>query len=183
MENSIDNVRHVYYPNCDAPNVNKVKVSWILLAAMIAAAVPLVILATIGADPVFVLGLTAVVLVLLAAALIFIASCRRIALDCDETGFTVSGPMVRVTVPYGSVSSAEIRNNISIGIRVAGYGGVRYAGGNFANKEFGAYKLAVDSKNKNYIIISHSGKTLVFNLGTEDETYMAYNTIASRSKL
>ncbi|MDR3282706.1 MAG: PH domain-containing protein [Candidatus Methanoplasma sp.] len=163
--------------------MDKVKLSGAILVAMVIMSVLIVALAFTDVDLICVYALTAAVLALLVVVIVLIISGRKIAFEPDEGGFRVSGPLIRVTVPYASVSSVELRNSISIGVRTWGYGGVRYAGGNFANKEFGTYKLAVDARNKNFIVVAHSGKTLVFNLGTEDETLMAYNAVKSRLKL
>jgi hypothetical protein len=124
----------------------------------------------------------AILLVAVAAILIVSLSARKVKVDFDEKGLTVKGPMLDVTVSFLNILSADLRNDVNIGIRAFGYGGIRFAGGRFANEEFGNYMLAIDRKVQTAIVIHHTEGILVFNMSTEDETLMTYNIIRSRAK-
>jgi hypothetical protein len=110
------------------------------------------------------------------------SSSTKMKAESDGIALTVTGPMLDITVPFANMTSVDLRDDIKFGIRTCGYAGIRYAGGRFANKEFGDYRMATDMKNKSNIVIHHTGGVLVFNLVSTDDTLLMYNAIRSRTK-
>jgi hypothetical protein len=127
-------------------------------------------------------AVTVIILTVTGAALVAYSSSNKMKAEYDGVSLRVSGPMLNITVPFADITSVDLRNDIKFGVRTWGYAGVRYAGGRFANKEFGDYKMATDMKNKSNIVIHHTRGILVFNLGSAEDTLLTYNTIKSRAR-
>ena len=124
--------------------------------------------------------LAPVLVCLLCTVLIFVK--RKTVANITESGIDVSGPMMDITVPFNEITSMDLRDEMNYGVRTWGYGGIRYAGGTFHNKEFGSYKISVDNKVKKFIVIRHAKGILVFNVDTPEATMMMYEGIRKRAR-
>jgi hypothetical protein len=155
------------------------KIVWILIAAILAISAAMVAVAIFyedGEDMIY--GLLTVLFALVAVMLALVIIGRKTSARLAYDGLHVKGPMLNVAIPYGEIVSTELRDSISYGIRIGGYGGIDRLGGHFRNSEFGNYKLGVKRSVNKYIVIRRdNNKVIVFNLETAEETVSFYNEL------
>jgi len=158
------------------------RISWKLIAAILILCAAMMVVAVIEYDDLTVIYiLLAAVIVLTVLMLIVVLASRNISAKMEYDGLHVAGPFLSVKIPYGEISSTEMRDTtgrMNYGIRIGGYGGIDRLGGRFRNSEFGNYKLGVSvSVGKNIIIRYNENKVLVFNLETADKTEQFYGEL------
>ncbi len=122
-------------------------------------------------------GVTAIILI---AVFAFIGS-GNVSASLDDEILHVDAPMVNRSVYYDDIVSVEIREDMNYGSRIGGFGGTSVSSGNFNNSEFGDYTLAVYNNVKYCIVVEPiSGKVLVFNRGSAEETQSFYQELLDR---
>jgi len=168
--------------------MNRNKMVTLVIVIAIALSVVMIPIAFLGLDEGTILMLGSVTMTLtliIVFVLVFHTfSTRKVVVDFSIDGFTVKGPMLEITVPFNEITAMELRGEkeIKFGVRTWGYGGIRYAGGTFSNKEFGTYKLAVCTKPKKFIVVRHAKGILVFNMETVETTLMMYESVRKRAR-
>jgi hypothetical protein len=122
--------------------------------------------------------------VLAAVLVVYLAmSVRKTAVWFNEDHMKIRGPMLDKVVNYSDIVSVDLRNDVKYGAKSVGYMGTNYIGGSFENEEFRHYYVSANYEVKSCILVRCSNKIiLVFNMETEDETILAYNTLKSRAK-
>jgi len=156
--------------------VNFSKLSWALVAVTLGLTA-LVMIFSILEHFMLILILTGVILIITFILLLVTVGTKADA-KLEYDGMIVRGPMLHVKIPYGDISSVEMREEMDFGWRIGGYAGVSRLGGKFRNKEFGNYDISVNIYVKKYIIVRRrNGKTLVFNHKTAEETVLFYEKL------
>jgi hypothetical protein len=159
-----------------------VKLSWLLVAATIVLSAVLIIIGVLEFEKEVVYFVIAAVLIVTLAVTVTATMGRKTDARLEYDGLTIRGAMHSTKTPYGDIASIEMRDKLDFGIRVSGYGGVKWIGGKFRNKEFGVYDASLKMDVKKYIIVKRrNGKILVFNLETEENTVQFYDKLAKRT--
>jgi len=101
-------------------------------------------------------------------------------ISSDEERLMVSAPMVDVTIEIDNITSVEYRTEFRAGSRTSGFGTPVVNSGSFRNDELGDYTLAALANVNAFILVKHtSGKDLVFNVGSVDETHAFYDRLVA----
>jgi len=131
---------------------------------------------------------------LILAGVIFIATAgimhllfrnRATKVTLEGGVLNVKGAMLNAKLNVSDVQAISLKTDVpylSYGGKMFGYGGVKYLGGKYRNKEYGTYSVSVDVRDKTHIVIFHSGKCLVFNMGDAFDTQMMFNRISKECK-
>lgn len=90
--------------------------------------------------------------------------------EFGEKTIRITAPFVNQNVPYTSITSFTSVRSLDRGTRTFGYGGLRYASGDFVNDSLGPYVRAVDSRIPLVIIIKTGKRTIAFNIETIEDT-------------
>jgi hypothetical protein len=122
------------------------------------------------------------ILIFAVVALLFtIANVIGTSIRTDNTKVTVKALFFNETIEYKDIEDIEIRSDIDYGTRHAGSDFIWVKTGIFSNKEFGNYKCALFSSQKEAIVVKKKdGSYVVFNTKNSDELEDLVNTIKSR---
>ena len=104
----------------------------------------------------------------------------HVDVSADDDSVSIDATMLHEDIPYDSITSVELREDMDYGSRVGGLGNSKYLSGNFENDEFGWYHLAVHRDVGTCIVVHHSGGVTVFNLADERSTESLYLEISGR---
>jgi len=147
------------------------RLSWILIAAILAMCVLMVVVSVFGYDTQLVYIMLFIITVLTVVLLVTVIIVRKTVAKLEYDGLIVQGALLHAKVPYGEVKSVEMRDGFDYGIRVGGYADHRRLGGKFKNKEFGIYDMSAKVSVREHIVVQRiDGRALVFNLETSEET-------------
>ena len=127
--------------------------------------------------------IAAVVGIAIVATVIVLAismTAGHVDVSADDDSVSIDATMLHEDIPYDSITSVELREDMDYGSRVGGLGNSKYLSGNFENDEFGRYHLAVHRDVDTCIVVHHSGGVTVFNLGDEGSTESLYLEISGR---
>lgn len=114
---------------------------------------------------------SAVVVPLLLAAVVFLMVTGSVTVQYDDTAFTVDATYWQpLTVDYGVVDAVEYREQGVDGSRTNGFGSARLSLGQFYNEEFGTYTRYTYTGCKACTVVKAGDKVLVINGKTPDET-------------
>lgn len=102
---------------------------------------------------------------------------KRTAAEFDGGAIHITGSSVDETIPLGSIRSFELRDKLTVGSAVKGQTNGWMVGGTFTNQEFGDYLITADCDAKAFVVVRYSGKVLVFNLRTEEQTKEFYELV------
>lgn len=91
----------------------------------------------------------------------------KVTVTLTEDSLRIDAPYASKTIPLSSIISAEFRENVKVGARVAGYGGAKRHYGTFSNREFGLCNVAVDANASGYIVMRYDSDK-VFVIGFDD---------------
>lgn len=118
---------------------------------------------------------------LILCAVFLVISVRMSMVDPNivflEDGIEVSGPMLDIVIPYDAITNVEMRSKFDYGMKLGGYEGASRLGGTFSNKEFGTYKIAAFSTNREFMIVHHANGVLAFNTRAKEETQSVYTRL------
>ena len=120
-----------------------------------------------------------VALVLVVVVVAISMTAGHVDVSADEDSVIIDATMVHEDIPYGSITSVELREGMDFGTRVGGLGNSNYLTGNFSNDEFGRYQLAVHRDVDPCVVIHWSGGVTVVNCGDADSTQDLYSAISA----
>ncbi len=102
---------------------------------------------------------------------------KRTEASFDGSALHVKGSNVDLSIPLEKIHSIEFRDSLNPWKLVNGSSNGWMVGGTFTNPEFRKYTITANCDLKAFIIVRYSGKVLVFNLRTEDETSTLCDTV------
>jgi len=158
------------------------KSSIIIFSIVIAISAVMVLLSAVGIHNITLIMTLCGILIVVCLLWIISLARKGTTVNLSEIGVNIKGPMVNMNISYNEITSMELRDQMSYGIRTFGYGGINVCGGTFANKEFGTYKISADNRIKKFIIIRYAKGTFVFNLKNPESTVMTYESIRKRAR-
>lgn len=117
------------------------------------------------------------VILVVSIVLIFvpILSFKGAQASVSDGRLRIKAPFVDLDIPLSSIQAVECRTTFDIGLRMYGYGGFSSGSGDFTNKEFGSYRLAIHN-DVGLCIVVHlvDGNVVVFNVDSEESTRTFY---------
>lgn len=129
---------------------------------------------------------TIISLVIVAVVAIFflVANMKGISIKMDSNAVSISGGMIYSDkIDYSKINKVELRDNIDYGNRDNGMDMLNIDAGFFSNKEFGKYKLYVNTKSGKFIVLNYdNNKTAVFNDKDATSTEKIYNELNEKIK-
>lgn len=102
---------------------------------------------------------------------------KRTVAEFDGSAIHITGSSVDETIPLGSIRTFGLRDKLTVGSAVKGQTNGWMVGGTFTNPEFGDYLITADCDAKAFVVVRYSGKVLVFNLRTEEQTKEFYELV------
>lgn len=112
---------------------------------------------------------TIIIICVLVIVLSVIMFTGRITVDHFEDGFYVDSTYgERIQVRYDEIDSVELRDDLSIGIKVYAFNSARLNVGQFQNAEFGYYTVYAYTNADEYLIIRKGDAVLCIALSGED---------------
>lgn len=127
------------------------------------------------------IGLAILVIVVPVAIVAITLSAGHVSVSMDDDGISIDATMMDEDIAFEDISSVELRDDVSYGTRVGGYGGMSISSGYFTNSEFGTYRLAIHNDNPLCIVVHKTdGDVIVFNLADEDSTRAFYEEMLER---
>jgi len=159
-----------------------IRTTWILFAAILILAALAVVFSVMGFGrgiiwiPLNALG----VLIILFVVSAFTTRTTTAALR--SYGLNVRGHLLNAKVPFGEISSVEMRDGFEYGSFIVGYEDHNRLGGQFMNNEFGRYEVSAKVAVKEHIVVHRiNRKTLVFNLETAEKTREFFEKLKKRT--
>lgn len=122
------------------------------------------------------------ILILAVLAILFtIANITGTSIKADNTKVTIKALFFKETIEYKDIADIKIRSDIDYGTRHIGSDFIWVKSGVFSNKEFGNYKCALFSSQKEAVVVKKKdGSYVVFNTKNSDELEDLVNTVKSR---
>ncbi|MGI6472166.1 MAG: hypothetical protein ACOX1N_03770 [Candidatus Methanomethylophilaceae archaeon] len=151
-----------------------------LIVSMFSLAFPLVMIGNLSVT------LIAGLLVMLFSAILFVMQAlpMEITFTSDNSSFRIKGPYYARTIDYSEVSSVECRKFPLGTPLMALNSGDGVLGGQFKSPEAGMCHAVGHNRGEDtcYIVMKLTdGKTVAFNLESEEETEKIYGTICSKA--
>lgn len=120
-----------------------------------------------------------VVAVVIVAVVAMAFTMGHVDVTTDDDSVSIDATMVHEDIPYSSITSVELRNDVDYGHRVAGLSNGGYLTGEFRNDEFGSYQLAVNRDVDLCVVIHWSGGVMVVNCADAGSTEDLYSELLS----
>lgn len=117
--------------------------------------------------------------VVIVAAIALATTMGHVDVTADDDYVSIDATMVHEDIPYSSITSVELRDDVDYGHRVAGLSNGGYLTGDFRNDEFGDYQLAVHRDVDLCVVIHWSGGVMVVNCGDAGSTEELYSELLS----
>ncbi len=122
------------------------------------------------------------ILILAVVGVLFVvATVIGTGVKTEDNQLTIKALFFSETIEYSDIASIELRTDIDYGTRVVGSDFIGAKSGAFSNKEFGKYRCAIVSSQKDAIVVKKTdGSYVVFNTKNNDELNNILNTVKSK---
>ncbi len=115
--------------------------------------------------------IVALVVLLLVAAIFLYGIVLGVHAQMKDGVLHVKGPLFEESMPLDEITRLSLDEHVAYGSRVGGTDFVKLKTGTFQNPAFGRYRCAVYVAPVHCIVITtDTGRTLVFNLETDEQT-------------
>jgi len=125
--------------------------------------------------PMYAVAIIAIVAV--ACLIVPVLYVKRTTATCENGVLHVTGSNIDFSIPVDTIRTFEFRDSLTVGRLAKGSNNGWMAAGVFTNPEFGDYNITADTDQHAFIVVRFSGKVLVFNLRTEEETRTFYDSV------
>jgi hypothetical protein len=150
--------------------------AYVILISILGIAAALSVLTAENEDAILLFCVVLGVIALASAASLIAGGERKIEFDADR--FTLKVPGGRYTVAYADVLAVDMRSDLPRGTASASYkAGMAVGGDSGASMQY----APIGSKIEQKVVVRHRHGTMVFSLGNEDETMIAFMTLKSKA--
>lgn len=106
-----------------------------------------------------------------------------VSVELNKDAMQVHGFFASSTnINYEEIKSIKLEDDVQLGSRIGGFGGLKLSTGNFENDEFGKYKLYSYNGCDLHIVVETENRYVVFNKADEKTTQELYHDIMRRIK-
>jgi uncharacterized membrane protein len=125
--------------------------------------------------------ITLVISVITAAFLIFISFTGKVVVEFGDDSLTVTSTYYSdLVIEYCDIESAELRESVKAGTKVAGFNSPKVLLGSFKNEEFGNYSRYTNTKYNTCIVLTVNGETIVINGEGDEATRLIYEKLIEK---